>query len=276
MKIDLHCHTNLSDGSTGIDELIELARVRGVDVVAVTDHDTLAGSVQAESLGKQNGVTVVPGVEISSFDYSRGRRVHILCYYPQKSERLNKMLHKITANRRAAMSASLQKVLRVYPLPVEMVLARAQGSTSLYKQHVMQALMDAGYTNEIFGPLFRKLFDSKAGLAYIPIEYPDVLDVLETVHGAGGTAVLAHPSEYHSMELLQELSEKGLIQGAEAFHPRNRPEDVKAIQQCCEQYHMAVTGGTDFHGYYTRVCNPIGTYLTSKEQFDKLRKENPK
>lgn len=272
MTIDLHCHTKLSDGSTGINELIEIAKLRGLDAIAVTDHDTFAGSTRAVILGKRSGVTVVPGVEISAVDKSRGRKAHILCYYPQNMERLGGLLRKITASRRAAMSVAVQKVLRLYPMPMDMILARAHGSTNIFKQHIMQALMDAGYTDEMFGPVFEKLFHPKFGFAHTNIDYPDVKEVLKAVRSAGGAAVLAHPSEYDSMALFQELSEEKLIQGAEAFHPRNTPEDVRTIQDVCGSNGLLVTGGTDFHGCYTKVCNPPGTYLTEEEQFDKLKK----
>lgn len=272
MNIDLHCHTAYSDGSLPVKEVIELAALGGVDVLAVTDHDTFAGCAEAASLGKSRGIQVVPGVEISAADLSRKRRVHILCYFPKRPERLDGMLKKILDSRREAMEISIPKVLKLYPVPVEMVAARSQGSASLYKQHVMRALMDAGYTNEMFGEVFQRLFSPKDGLAYTPVQYPDVWKVLDAVHEAQGLAVLAHPSEYRSMDLLQELCEKGRIQGVEAHHPRNSPEDVKTILELCGQYGLAVTGGTDFHGCNTRICNPLGSYLTDEAQFDTLKK----
>lgn len=274
MTIDLHCHTKMSDGSTGINELIELAKLRKVDVISVTDHDTFAGSVRATVIGRRQGVEVVPGVEISAYDTQRKKKVHILCYYPKNPTRLEGMLRKITAARKAAMLISVQKVVRMYPMPLSMILTRAHESTNIYKQHVMQALMDAGYTDELFGNVFQKLFNSKYGLAYTNIEYPSVEAVVKEVHDAGGFAVLAHPSEYDSMDLMQELCEKDLIEGVEAYHPRNNPEDVEAIERCCGQFDKVVTGGTDFHGVYTRICHPVGSYLTPEAQFAILKKHS--
>ena len=273
MNIDLHCHTKMSDGSTGIGELIDLAKLRQIETLAVTDHDTFACSVRAVVLGKRAGVTVVPGVEISTLDHSRGKRAHLLCYYPKNAGRLEGLLRKITENRRAAMSISIQKVLHIYPMPMTMILTRAHGSTNIFKQHVMQALMDAGYTDEIFGNTFKKLFHPKYGLAYTRIEYPDVFDVIEEIHSAGGAAVLAHPSEYESMDLMQELCEKGLLEGIEGFHPRNSDEDLQAILNCCQKYQLPMTGGTDFHGCYTTACLPLGSYLTPENQFELLKKK---
>lgn len=273
MKIDLHCHTKLSDGAVGISELIELAALRQIDVLAVTDHDTMAGCTRAAVLGQRRGVRVIPGVEISAADVSRGRRVHILCYAPEKPERLEGLLKKITADRKAAMLVSIRKVMRLYPVSAEMILSRAHESVSIYKQHVMRALMDAGYTDEMFGDVFQKLFHPKYGLAYTKIDYPDVFEVLSLVRGAGGAAVLAHPSEYDSMELLEELCERGLLQGVEENHPRNKPEDRKTIRELCAHWGLPVTGGTDFHGGNTRIMNPLGSYLTDETQFDRLLEE---
>ncbi len=275
MKIDLHCHTTYSDGSLPVKEVIELAALRGLDVLAITDHDTFAGCEPASHFGKCCGVQVVPGVEISAADLSRKRRVHILCYFPKRPERLAGLLKEILDSRRRAMNVSLPKVIQLYPVPAEMIAARSRGSASLYKQHVMRALIDAGYTDEMFGEVFQRLFSPKGGLAYTPVQYPDVWKVLEAVHEAKGLAVLAHPSEYRSMDLLLELCEKGQIQGVETNHPRNNPEDIKTILEICERYGLAVTGGTDFHGCNTRICNPLGIYLTDEVQFDTLKKMKP-
>lgn len=273
MIIDLHCHTKMSDGTLGIEELVDLAKARKIDVIAVTDHDTFAGSTRATIVGKRKGVEVVPGVEISAFDYTRGRRVHILCYYPENANRLEGILRKISEKRRAAMSVSVQKVLRMYAMPMDIILTRAHGSTNIYKQHIMQALMDAGYAKEVFGEVYKKLFHPKFGLAYTSIEYPDVHEVIAEVHSAGGLAVLAHPSVYDSMDLMQELCEKDLIEGVEENHPRNTEEDRAAIRECCKKYHKVLTGGTDFHGIFTSAVYPLGSYLTEETEFAILRKQ---
>lgn len=272
MIIDLHCHTKISDGAASISELIDIARLRKIDVVSVTDHDTFAGSVRASVIGKRKGVQVVSGAEISCYDPERKRKVHMLCYNPYTHERLGGLLKKISDNRKTAMSMSVQKVVRMYPMPIDMILARANGSTNIFKQHVMQALMDAGYTNELFGDVFKKLFHPKFGLAYTNIDYPDVRDVIDEIHGAGGVAVLAHPSEYESTELMVELCEKNLIEGVELYHPRNDPEDMAGIKACCSHFNKIMTGGTDFHGCYSKTNCPLGSYLTPQDQYDLLRK----
>lgn len=269
MAADLHCHTKISDGSTAIDELIILAKNKGLDAISVTDHDTFGGAKRAKVFGDKFGVEVIPGVEVSAFDYNRKRKVHLLCYMPKSADRLAGMLRKTNYNRKQAMSVSVQKVLRAYPIPYDMILRRTAGSTSIYKQHIMQALMDAGYTDEMFGAVYKKLFDHRFGLAKATFEYPDVFEALRLIKESGGVAVLAHPAVYDSYDLMYELIEKGL-DGIEVWYPRANPNDDKLLSQICEQYNLIKTGGTDFHGVYTSNVNPIGTCTTPDEELKKL------
>ena len=77
MSADLHCHTKMSDGSVTIEELVILAKNKGITTISVTDHDTFAGSTRAKVFAKRHGVTVIPGIEISAFDYDRNQKVHV-------------------------------------------------------------------------------------------------------------------------------------------------------------------------------------------------------
>lgn len=268
---DLHCHTKISDGSTGIDELIYIAQKRRLQVLAVTDHDTFAGSTRAVIYGKRHGVEVIPGAEISTFDYKRGRKAHILCYLCENPDRLEGLFKRTAANRRAAATRMMQKVMHLYPISPEMVSRRAQGSTNIYKQHIMHTLMDAGYADSVFGELFHKLFNSKTGLAYVEVEYPEVREVIGMIHDAGGLAVLAHPAVYDSYDLMAELVEYGL-DGVEVWHPRNREGDDKLLQLFAQQHGLFMTGGTDFHGMYTKHPFPPGTCVTPGEQLEAMKK----
>ena len=240
---------------------------------ALTDHDTMAGCECALELGREAGVTVIPGVEISAVDPERHGKAHILCYKPKKPEVLLPLLQKTTDSRHAAMLRSVDKVCRLYAIPREMILRRAEGSTNIYKQHVLQALMDAGYASEMFGEVFKKLYDSKTGIAYEKVDYPDIDTVMDAVDAAEGIAVLAHPSEYHSMDLLRELCRNHRIRGIEVYHPRNTEEDKAEMLRLAEKYDLSVTGGTDYHGFYTTKKNPVGTFTTAESEFDKLFSE---
>lgn len=271
MAADLHCHTKLSDGTLSIEELVLLAKARGLGAIAVTDHDTFAGTGRAVVFGKRKGIEVVPGAELSTLDAKTGRKAHILCYYCAHPDRLQGLCHRTAEARRHAAQRMLQKVERLYPISTEMVNRRAQGSTNIYKQHIMHALMDAGYTNEVFGSLFQMLFNAHNGLAYAPVEYPETRDVLRQVHEAGGVAVLAHPGVYDSYDLMEELAASHLIDGVEAFHPRNKPGDEERFRAVADKYGLLMTGGTDFHGAYSKAPHPLGTCTASDAQLAALK-----
>lgn len=270
MPADLHCHTKVSDGSATVHEVVLMAKQGGLSAIAVTDHDTFAGTGKAMVLGRKIGIKVIPGAEFSSIDSSTGRKAHILCYLCDDTDRLQSLCRATGEARRKAGSAMLEKVRELYPIPAEMVMRRAQNSTCLFKQHIMHALIDAGYAHEFFGPVFHKLFSSKDGIAYVKVDYPEVHDVIEQIHKAGGVAVLAHPAEYDSYDLLKQLSIAREIDGVEVWHPRNNEADKQQFSEIARENGLVMTGGTDFHGMYTTVSRPIGTCTTPDDQLEQL------
>ena len=179
------------------------------------------------------------------------------------------MLKKTLLSRREAMLSSIEKILELYPIPHELIDRHCEGSTSLYKQHVMHALMDAGYADEIFGDVFRRLFDSKTGIAKRKTEQPDVFDALKLVRESGGIAVLAHPNVYNSYDIIPELIKKGL-DGIEVRYPRAKPDDETILTNICREYNLLTTGGTDFHGINTTKVNPIGTCTTTDKELESI------
>lgn len=160
---DLHCHSKLSDGSTSLEDIVFYAKRAGLDALAITDHDTLAGASRAQVLGKRYGITVIPGVEISTFDPDTQRRVHILCYLPLKPDRLAGLLSRTLEQRRISGEQMIQKVSRLYPVTREHILRYAAASNSIYKVHIMQALLDLGYDTSIYGQLYAQLFSDSSG-----------------------------------------------------------------------------------------------------------------
>ena len=267
---DLHCHTKLSDGSMGIEELVAYAKRMGLDFLSITDHDTMAGVKRASVLCNRYGISLIPGVELSVIDTSRNRRAHILCYLPDKTVLLDSLCSKIIASRSKAGQKMALEVMKYYPIVIENILKFSQGSLCIYKQHIMCALMEAGYTNEMYGDLFKDLFDSKNGRVYEPVEYPDVETALKIAKASGAIAVLAHPGVYSSFELAEEMAEKKLISGIELNHPKNTAEDKKRILELCDKYNLITTGGTDFHGMFAKRPNPIATCMATDEQISAL------
>ncbi|MEG1631264.1 MAG: PHP domain-containing protein [Hydrogenoanaerobacterium sp.] len=267
---DLHCHTKLSDGSLGLEDVIYFAKRAGLDFVAITDHDTMAGVTRAGILGKRYGINVVSGVEFSCIDEQRGRKVHILCYMPEKPDRLEGLCNKTLDARTKSGIEMIKRVSQFYPVTADFVARYYAGSKSIYKQHIMSALMDLGYADTMFGAEFDKLFNNKTGIAYVTTEYPTVYEVLELIHQAGGLAVLAHPREYDSFELLNELLSKELLDGIEAYHPRNTAEDIILLEKLASDNNILKFGGTDFHGFYTNPQSPLATCVTPHETLTQL------
>lgn len=268
---DLHCHSKLSDGSTNLEDIVFYAKRSGLDFLSITDHDTMSGISRAEVLGKRYGVTVVPGVEISCTDLNTGRRVHVLCYLPQKPDRMVGLLTRILEERRKAGEQMIHNVMRFFPITQEHVNRYVAASKSIYKVHIMQALLDLGYDSKIYGELYNALFGTNEKNCLVPVKYPDVEEVLEVVKDAKGVAVIAHPSIYDSMELVQRLAQTKQIQGVEVHHPRNTKKDQQLLLELAAEYKLVEVGGTDFHGYYAPdSANPIGTCVTNEENIKKL------
>lgn len=271
LAADLHCHTRLSDGSITVDELILAAKHRGVQTLAVTDHDTVSGISRAVLFGKENGVEVIPGIELSCFDQTRGKKVHVLGYCMNNLEKLETLCKAAWVSQHDWAESVIEKVIAHYPITREMVLRRAQGSTNIFRQHVMHALLDAGCADGFFGKTYQELFRKKTGLAWTHKDYPEVYSVIDRIHDAGGIAVVAHPGEYGNFTLIEELARKGLLDGIECWHPQHNSSDTARGIALAEQYGLLMTGGTDFHGMYTDVPRPVGSFLTPDSQLERLR-----
>ena len=272
MTGDLHCHTTLSDGSLGIEETIVQAKRMGLDFLAITDHDTLSSSSRAKILGERYGVQVIPAVELSAWDKKRNSKVHILCYAPQKPDRLEGLCMKSCQIRTECAKDMIKKVLERYPIPSDAVQKYTKGSKSIYKSHIMRALVNYGYATELYGSVNDKLFAAPYGECLVTREYPDVNFVLDLIHSSKGIAVMAHPVMFNNVELLKELIEAGKIDGIEAYHFSATPQRQKELEELAKKHDLIVTGGSDFHGLYNCTMTHIGKYVTDQENLDKIFK----
>lgn len=272
MKIDLHCHTTLSDGSLGIEDVIAQAKRTGIDFLSITDHDTLASYSRASILGERYGVKIIQGVEMSAWDKERNQKVHILCYAPKKPDRLEGLCLKCCEIRKSCSKEMIENVMKLYPITEESVLKHATGSKSIFKQHIMRALIEYGYALEFYGDLNDRLFNLKNGTCLVEREYPDVKFVLELIRSARGVAVMAHPMQYDNIELLEELAANEKIDGVEVYHYTADEAAQKRLLEIAEKYNLIVTGGSDFHGLYNAQPTYLGSNLTTKENFDRIIK----
>ncbi len=255
---DLHCHTKLSDSSMGIDDLIVLAQKKGLDTIAITDRDCLAGTVRGKIIGERKGINVIPGVELSSYDSKRNAYAEIICYLADSPDRLEGLCHRNIALRKRASQMMTLKVARKYPISPELVTKCATGSTAVFEQHIMHALAECGLTDKIYGELYDELFSAdSAGNVLVTANYPEPAEIIEAIHEAGGIAVLAHPGTRNSFELLEELIPLGL-DGVEVWHPDNSEEDRKKLLAIAKANDLLTIGGTEFKGMYSKQALCVG------------------
>lgn len=265
MAGDLHCHSTMSDGSTPVDQVVEYAIQAGLNFISLTDHDTMAGVERAVNLGKRKGIRVIPGMEITTLDHERGRLAHLLCYMPRKTEKLEKLTAATLKERNNAIVPVVEEVAKHYPITLADVKKAAGDSTCIYRQHIIRALMDRGYTYAVFSDLY----DIFKTIPYI-MEYPDTRDAADMIKNAGGVACLAHPGHYDSIDLAWELAKDGKIQAIELSHPRNNESDREEIEKIIKQYWLVPTGGSDYHGFYSSVPHPLGTCTMPEEALGAL------
>ena len=267
----------------GIEDLIALAVKSGIKTISITDHDCLAGTVRAQILAKRYDINVIPGVELTCTDKKRGAKAHILCYYPEKPERLESLCHKNSLARKTAGRVMAVRVAEKFPVAPEFIVKCATGSTNIYKQHIMQALMECGYTTTIFGELYDKLFSADSSESVrVNTNYSSPEETIRIIHEAGGIAVLAHPGMYNNFELLEELVGEGL-DGVEVWHPENTPEQQKELEAFAKKHKLLMTGGSDFHGAYNAKpvvlgqCGPDDAHVEALMTYKaKLRRKQKK
>lgn len=269
MSADLHCHSVCSDGATSVKNVVRLAKLRGLSAIALTDHDTVMGVKEAEHFGSIYGVQIVKGVEISAYDFQRNRLVHMLCYNYKNPEVFTETFNNIANSRMNAMVKAMSEITKRFNIDMDMVLELSKNSATTFKSHIMKALMLAGYTDKVYGELYKEIFDWKTGFAKTKIEYPDVEEIIKLIHKAGGTAVLAHPTVYDTVPAIPRLIECG-IDGIECWYPRGTKQDTEVLLEYTKKHNLLRTGGTDFHGFSCGKVNPIGTCTTSQEDLDKL------
>lgn len=268
--IDLHCHSTLSDGSLGVEEIIRQAAATGITTLAITDHDTLSGYSRAKFLGEKFGVRIIQGVEMTAWDTKRHTKVHILCYLPQKPDRLEMLCLRSREIRREVGLEMIEKVKAKFPITDESVLRYCKGCESIYKVHIMRALIDYGYALEFYGDLDTQLFHPKTGSCIVNRAYPDVLHVINLIHAAHGVAVMAHPMLYDNTELLEELALEGKIDGVEVDHYSAGDADRAMLREIVQRHGLIMTGGSDFHGLYNQQPSHLGSNTTTKEEFARL------
>ena len=275
MRADLHCHTTVSDGSLGISDVIRQADRDDVRYLAITDHDSFASISRSAVLGKRYNVNIIPAAELSAFDKDRGRKVHILCYRPERPDRLEGICYRTSEGRMQLGKTMAAKVVAKYPITLESILRYSAGSKAIYKCHIMHALMDYGYTTELYGDVYESIFNVNDGLCAEEVQkeadfYPDVHFVLKMIKASGGISVMAHPTVYDSMALLEELAESGELDGVEVYHSNSTEAQRDQMRELSEKHNLVVTGGSDFHGFYNHYPIQIGSNFSPEESVKRI------
>lgn len=249
-RYDLHSHTQASDGMNQPAENVRLAKEKGLTGLAITDHDTVAGIAEALLAGKELGVDVVPGIEIST--RAGGKDIHVLGYFlntedEQLLERLAR-LRSVRDERNGLILAKLQQLgLSITLEEVKDGLARPlRPDESLGRPHIADALVRKGYATDMRDAFDRYLAEGKPGYASLPRIAPE--EAIAWIREAGGAPVLAHPGLYGDDELVRSILERGKPDGIEVYHSDHGPEEELRYAAMAEQYELIVTGGSDYHG----------------------------
>jgi len=244
--VDLHTHTVASDGSDRPRELVAAAAAAGVGVLAVTDHDSVAGVAEARAAGERLGVEVLAGCELTAT--VGDRVVHVLVYGEGLVE--PDLAHAVEVARRGrsernlAIGERLQRLCGVGHREA----AELAGAGALSRAHFARALVAAGAVADVAEAFDRYLSSGRP--AYVPAPSVSVTDAVAIAGKAGGVAVLAHPGRLAPQErarVLGQALEAG-IDGIEVWHSQHDPELRRSLAELVQRRGLLVTGGSDYHG----------------------------
>jgi 3',5'-nucleoside bisphosphate phosphatase len=239
----LHLHTTASDGVLQPAALVQLARKRKIDIIAITDHDTTGGLGEAQATSNGSPI-LIPAIELSAEQH--GTDIDILGYFIDPNH--TAFQARLTQSRIDRVTRARAMVERLsdlgVPISIDRVLELAHGG-SVCRPHIAQALVEAGHVEGL-----RDAFDRYLGNgtpAYLPGKKLTPLEAIDLIHNAGGVAILAHPSlvpDYATM--IESLLPAGL-DGVEVAHPKNSNPVRANLRALAKKHDLIMTGGSDFH-----------------------------
>jgi predicted metal-dependent phosphoesterase TrpH len=245
--IDLHSHTNESDGTYAPSELIEEALRTGVDALGITDHDTFAGYDKAAPAAPQAGLELICGIELST--KLHGRSVHLLGYFLNAAGPAAEFREWILDMQAARRDRNQRLIARLRELGIEITLeevaARSGGLTA--RPHFAQVMFEKGYVSSLQQAFDQYLDESAIG--YVYRREPTFAEGVERIRNAGGIASLAHPVRVRGdvAELMPELCATGL-NAIEAYYSDHSALQTEQYLELARRFGLLVTGGSDFHG----------------------------
>lgn len=271
MRIDLHTHSSASDGTDTPGDLVREAAAAGLDVVALTDHDAMSGWDEAHQAADEAGITMVPGLEISTRFHHRG--VHLLGYLPDPTHPpLVRELDRILEGR-TARTPAIVAALRAHGIEIseEDVRRESGGSVAAGRPHVADALVRLGVVvdrTEAFATLL-----SPGQPGYVNRYASALEEMIPLVAAAGGVTVVAHPWGRGSRSVLDAEALAGLkdlgLAGIEVDHQDHSPADRAELRGLARDLNLVVTGSSDHHGL-GKVDHDLGVNTTDPEQYERL------
>jgi predicted metal-dependent phosphoesterase TrpH len=281
MTIDLHTHSNVSDGTDSPAELVRAAAAAGLTTVALTDHDTFDGLDEAVAEGERIGIEVVRGMELSCQNTAagtgKGMSIHLLMYGGDEVlEDLHLEMAKVREGRSNRLTPVLEKLAELgAPISEEEVLAKVGDSPSVGRPHIADALVAAGHVKDRKEAFDRFLADG--GPAHVERYTIDVARGIDLVRAAGGVPVIAHPwgrgrEAALPPDYLQMLvSDHGLV-GIEVDHQDHDAETRARLRKLAEQLGVVITGSSDYHGT-GKVDHDLGVNTTAPEMYAEIKRQ---
>ncbi|MFD1436033.1 PHP domain-containing protein [Kroppenstedtia eburnea] len=269
-RLDLHVHTTASDGMFSPVEVVRMAKAKGLQGIAVTDHDTVAGVEEARACGQESGLVVIPGVEISTV--ANGQDIHVLGYFVDPAD--EQFQERLREQREARKRRNHQLLDRLTKLGIQITMeeveARKQDKVNIGRPHIAEVLVEKGVVQNMDEAFAKYL--GKDGAAYVTTPRISPEEALVLIREAGGVPVLAHPGLYDDDELVLRLAKNGLA-GIEVNHPDHDEEMRVRYTEIVRQFGLLATAGSDFHGerHGSMYHADLGTCTTDWETVDALK-----
>ena len=272
MRIDLHTHSRVSDGTDTPTTLVMKAFQAELDVIALTDHDTFGGVLEAQEAGKRIGVKVLCGIEMSTKHEERA--VHLLGYGCDMYDRaLNEELARIRVGRSERLPAMVAKLNEAgLELTMEDVMTAAAGAPVVGRPHVADALVARGYVADRDEAFEVWLDTDRPG--YVKRYACPLEKAIDLIHAAKGVAVIAHPWARGNREVLpapylEELMVTHGLEGIEVDHPDHDPDTRSLLFEMGGRVGLVRTGSSDYHGL-GKKNHPLGANLTRPSAYKDL------
>ncbi|MFT4147341.1 MAG: PHP domain-containing protein [Micrococcaceae bacterium] len=274
MKADLHTHSLISDGTDTPAELVQIAHQAGINTLALTDHDTMAGWEEAQNEAAKCGITFIPGIEVTS--RLGNKSVHVLAYLPDpEHEELHEVLTKMKNSRLHRARKIVSNLEKDFPdLNWDYIESlygeQINHGKSLGKPLIADAMIQRGYFPDRTAA-FKKVLHSNSPYV-IPQEAMTPLAAVKLIRKAHGVPVVAHSRSIERGEevpfsYLEQLVDAGML-GIEKDHREHNQEQRMLLEKFAQKHHLIVTGSSDYHG--KGKPNLIGENTTSEENIRRI------